>query len=157
MFRVLLASDAGLPRRAGWGVASTAAHLTAIAAAVVVTLEVPAPPPPIERLLPVLPWRPPTPAGPSVPAIASAPRLGPVAIDVPIAIPTVPIVQSNLGDVALSLAPTGTAAADPLGDVFHTPIRDGGIYSEGSVERQVIPRPNNPPPEYPSSLRSAQV
>ena len=158
MFRVLLASDAGVPRRTGWGVASTAAHLTVIAAAVAVTLKVPAPPPRIEQLLPVLPWRPPTPAGPSAPTIIANPlRPGPVLIEVPSAVPTVPIVQSNLGDVALSLAPIGTAAADLLGDVVHTPIHRGGVYPVDSVERQVTPRPNNPPPEYPSALRSAQV
>ena len=157
MFRVLFASDAGAPSRAGWGLASTAAHVTMIAAAVAMTLEVPAPPPP-EKLHPVVPWRPPPPpARPSAPTIASPLRPGPVTIEVPIELPTVPIVQSTFGDAALSLVPIGTAAADLLRDVFHTPIPDGGVYPPSIVERQVIPRPNNPSPEYPSALRSAQV
>ena len=156
MFHVLLESSARVPRRAGWTIASTAAHVTLITVAVMLTLGAPTSLE-TERLIQVISWRPPAPVRPIVPSVPHLLPFGPGNIEVPLEAPTVPIVQSNFGDVAVSLAPTGTAGADLFRDAFHPPIIEGGVHSVSSVERQVVPRSDNPPPEYPSALQSAQV
>ena len=155
VFDVLIESSARAPRRTGWSLASTAAHLSVIAITVALTLKAP-PSPQTERAIEVISWRPPAPQAPSIGDLLRGP---PIIRDIPIIveIPTVPIVQSNVGDVATVDLP-GMAGADPLRDVLpRTPIVDDRVYQEGAVERLVVPRADNPPPEYPSALRSAMV
>ena len=173
MFDTLLESRARRRRRPVVVAASAAAHAVMIAVVVWATAGAePGPERPRDAditYLPV-PERPPEPAvappRPASPSTPSAPSDAPalpvidVPVDVPVGIPDVDPTR---------VLPSGDAFEKGLGAI----LRPGGGPPGGgtgpslasgdapvdraSVDREVVPRADNPPPRYPDVLRSAGV
>jgi protein TonB len=156
MFHVLLESAAHTPRRSGGAIASIAAHATLITAALILTLRDHLPADrPVEYVVVALPKQlapqPATARLAGVPSV-SPPTLKEIRVEipsvVPIGIPT---------DPAPSFGPVNAFDPGVLRDAFQRTPVDGRVYSEDLVERAVIPRANNPQPDYPATLRAAMV
>lgn len=166
MLRTLLESQASSSRR-GWGTAvSISVHTAAIALAIAATARATAAPTSSQtRTADVIYVAPP----PNVARTqAPAPRhtgtsLLPVfALEHVVPLPVFPTTTASLS-IDLS-----RPSAEPFGDVVRLGLagprpgrdslpRTGRTYTSDLVEKVVTPRPGNPAPAYPSSLRSAQV
>ena len=166
MLRTLLESQASSSRQ-GWGTAvSIGVHTAAIALAIAATARATAAPTSSQtRTTDLIYVAPP----PNVTRTqAPAPRhtgtnLLPVfALEHVVPLPVFPTTTVSL-PVELS-----RPSADPFGGVVRIglagplPGRDslrraGGAYSADLVEKAVAPRPGNPAPAYPASLRAAQL
>lgn len=173
MFDTLLESRARRRRRPGVVAASAAAHVVVIAAVVWATagaepgpgrprdadityLPVPEPPAPP----PVAEPRPTTASAPSDPAPSPSLPVIEVPIDVPVGIPEVDPTR---------VMPDEKAFRDGLGVILRageraTGHRAGPAATSGdapadraTVDREVVPRADNPPPRYPDMLRAAGV
>lgn len=156
MFHVLLASAAHTPRRGGWAMASMAAHATLVTAALLLTLRDHFPADqPVERVVLVLPRQlqpqPATARHSGLPSV-TPPTLREIRVEIPSPLPIgVPI------DPAPSFGPIDTFGPGVLRDAFQRTPLDGRVYSEHLVERAVIPRPDNPQPDYPATLKAAMI
>jgi TonB family protein len=158
MLRTLLESGPGATDpRARWTTASVLAHAALIAAAVGATMvdamnERPDPYP--ETPIYIAPPRAPEPA-PRNPdgALLSLPREGlRIAESVFPPLHTLLLEEHRLSTPELF---------DPPGGVTPTAAADGsprgGVFPAVQVERTVVPRADNPPPEYPRTLRESNV
>jgi len=157
MLHVLLESG---PRRTerggGWTLASVLMHATLIGSAVALTargIEVGPNDPRPPGILYVAPSPPPQvedqrqssdPYAPAVPVDGPRIPIPPVPwVDPAPGIPTGPL--TGIEEFGSHVTTPGTSEALPT----------NGIYSDRAVDRIVVPRNDNPRPEYPRSLRSA--
>jgi protein TonB len=163
MLRTLLESQATASRRAGGTLISVGVHTAAIALAIAATARATIAPrdqtPAATKVLYVAPQ-------PNEPQHRVAPP-GPTStfrvvvpethVSVPTFIPReippvdftrLPIDVLNTGRV--SLAKTQPGGSEPTSP-------SDGVYPRDLVEKAVVPRPGNPAPPYPASLRSAQI
>jgi TonB family protein len=158
MFQLLLESSAGPTRRRGWTAASAGAHATLVAVAAVLTVREALPPPARVRPETVIYTVPPREKAPAAPQRENAPRVPDwrAPSEITVSVPHVPVI-SFPGEVPLTIGPIDTVhgGLPPLGVSLPGPANR--IYSETSVEKPAVPRPDNPSPDYPISLRAAQV
>jgi protein TonB len=161
MFHQLLESGAPAPRRGGWALASGMVHAAIVVTAAALTIRdpvvdrvvdyidlvyVPAPTATPRRVEPITP-----PAALTAPAnltITDVPR-----IEFPSVTPVgIPEPSSRLSDPATDIV--GNGITGPVATA--RPITNG-IQTESTVERAVIPRRDNPTPDYPQAMRAAGV
>jgi TonB family protein len=147
--------------RAGWTMASVLAHATLVSIAVALTAGGSGSPA-IERIslesLVYTAPRPvaPTPPAPSTRGVASHPSRDLVIPT--LQLPAVPLTnwapasqtQQLVDPSAFGPGISGTIG-DPAG------VSRTGIHTASSVDRIVVPRADNPTPEYPASLRAASI
>lgn len=158
MFHQLLESGAAPPHRGRWAFASGMVHAAIIAAAAALTLRDPA----VKRVVDIVDlvyMVPPPMAAPRQVEHINAPSLTPAGVtrvdvprmEFPRVVPVgIPEPTTRLSD-ATDLVETGISG--PVG-----PARpDTRIHTMTTVERAVLPRRDNPRPDYPVAMRAAGV
>ncbi|HEU4641482.1 MAG TPA: energy transducer TonB [Gemmatimonadaceae bacterium] len=165
MFTVLVESRKR--RRFGWrgATASVLAHAALVVGAVRATVVGMEPPPPHETPIPLTPYLPPNDPVPTSRAGGTSGAAGPHRVERPLpALPHVPPVSIHEGGLpsismdslisgAVDFSPAGSSAGEARGDGLPA----GSVYESSGVDRLAEPLPGNPPPVYPSALRSAGV
>ncbi|MGH7678764.1 MAG: TonB family protein [Gemmatimonadaceae bacterium] len=155
MFHVLLESRAERPPRGPWTLTSTVLHAALITGAVALTLRDVMPTPDAPEVVSlVLPRQ-----LASAPRTATPPRVAaPTSLtfrQIQVTVPAItapevsprqlPVVGDSIGGAGMpNLFPSAPAVGD-------------SVYRPHFVERQVLPRADNPRPVYPPSLRAAMV
>jgi periplasmic protein TonB len=165
MLCTLLESEAASSRRAGGTLISVAVHTAAIALAIAATARATAAPrespPPATKVVYVA--RPPNETQRQ--RQAGAPGRTPI-ITVPLPerhVPFPTFIPTELPSIGLPRAAIDAFASGrvslvgplPGGNGLANPA--GGVYTIDIVEKAVLPRPGNPTPAYPASLRAAQI
>jgi protein TonB len=160
MLHVLL--ESGAPRhspRAGWTLASVLTHAALVSTAVALTVRRTTPD--IERVpLPDVIYIAPPSRGPAqtTPREPRAPRIASLRDIPPFTVPTVaPFRSTSVIDASVLVDPSafGPGVSTASGDPEGTP-RDG-VHTANTVDRFVVPRADNPRPEYPPALRAASL
>lgn len=159
MLHVLLESSGRRHSRpAGWTLTSVAIHAALIAAAVALTLRETRPD--VERipLAPII-YTSPRPMAPA-PATSTASQSTVISDPLPslpvLRVPVVPPmgIPPITGNPRIDVTEFGTGVAPNTGG---NPGPASGIHTVATVDRIVMPRADNPSPDYPASLRSASV
>ncbi|HMC57124.1 MAG TPA: energy transducer TonB [Gemmatimonadaceae bacterium] len=143
------------PARGGWTFLSIAAHASLITAAVLATMRATSP---VEHVRPdhliyVAPIPPrsesqtPLPSGDPVPSLPTDQihvDLRTLPVPGPVDLSRTTIDATIIGDIRGTMPAPGAGSAPP-----------NGVYDETAVDRTVLPWAKNPPPIYPSQLRSS--
>jgi protein TonB len=167
MLRTLLESQASSTRR-GWGTAiSITVHTAVIALAIAATARATGTMTDNRQPSSDIIYVAPQPNEPHnqlpVPRHRGTPSLPVIGLDHLVRLPVFPTTPSPTIDLARPLAdaPVSYGARTPLAGPLSRERGDGGltndIYTPDLVEKVVAPRPGNPAPAYPTSLRAAQV
>ena len=160
MFHHLLESGVPAPRRGGWAFASSVVHAAIIGGGVLLTLRDPVAARVVDYVdlvylpAPVTPPRPvATITAPTSPSLPST-----VSLDVPrIEFPTVTPVGMPEPSTRLSDVSTDMVGSGIIGPAGPAPSATNAIHTPAMVDRTVIPRRDNPRPDYPTAMRAAGV
>jgi TonB family protein len=157
MFQLLLESGAERSRRPGWTAASAGAHAALIVVVAALTLREALPPPARVRPETVIYTAPRREQAPALPTRERAPRVPDwrVPREIRVSVPEVPVAIP--GELPLTIGRIDTLLGGLPGIGGSRPAATNRIYSERTVEKPAVPRPDNPSPDYPLALRAAHV
>jgi len=167
MLRTLLESGASPTRRAGGTIVSIAVHTTAIALAIAATarataVKTKADPPRGDIVYHVLPAHTETSthnvAGKPLPGtyIPLVRRVIVPPVSIPSGLPPIDLASKGLAQPQTDFA-GGGAIGGGVVDREWMGSPAGGVFTRELVDKPAAPRPGNPAPIYPSSLRAAQI
>jgi TonB family protein len=167
MLRTLLESGASPTRRAGGTLVSIAVHTTAIALAIAATarataVRTKADPPRGDIVYHVLPRHTETSmnhtAGRPLPGtyIQTVRHVIVPPVSVPTGLPPIDVSSKGIDQPRIDFG-GGGALGGGVVDSAGTGSPAGGVFTARLVDKPAAPRPGNPAPIYPSSLRAAQI
>ena len=167
MLRTLLESGASPTRRGGGTIVSIAVHTTAIALAIAATarataVKTIADPPRSDMVYRVLPPHTETStnnaAGKPLPG-TYIPVVRPVIVppvSIPTGLPSIDVGSKGFDQPQIDFGGGGSLGGGVV-DRAGMGSPAGGVFTPGLVDKPAAPRPGNPAPIYPSSLRAAQI